>query len=81
MKLILLRAVNSWKRWTAVCSVVLAMAVTLVSQTTQRPNGITQELNSEPVVTLSGTVHPLTRQASDLGEANPSMRLESMTLN
>jgi len=81
MKLNQLLAVNSWKRWTAVCAVVLAMAVTLVSQTTQRPNRITQELNSGPVVTLSGTVHPLIRQASDLGEANPGMRLEAMTLN
>jgi len=33
------------------------------------------------VVTLSGTVHPLTREASDLGEANPGMRLESMALS
>ena len=60
---------------------VLAVAVTLASQTTQRANRITQELNSGPVMTLSGTVHPLTRQASDLGEANPGMRLESMTLS
>jgi subtilase family serine protease len=81
MKLILLRAVSSRKRWTAVCAVVLAMAATLVSQTTQRANRITHDLNSGPVVTISGTVHPLARQASDLGEANPSMRLESMTLN
>ena len=81
MKLNLLRVVSSWKRWTAVCAVVLAMAVTLASQTTQRPNRITHELNSGPVVTISGTVHPLTRQARDLGEANPGMRLESMTLN
>jgi len=81
MKLHMLRAVNSWKRWTAVCAVVLAMAVTVVSQTTQRANRITHDLNSGPVVTISGTVHPLTRQASELGEANPGMRLESMTLN
>ncbi len=81
MKLNLLRAVNSWKRWTAVCAVVLAMAVTLVSQTTQRASRITHELNSGPVVTISGTVHPLTRQATELGEANRGMRLESMTLN
>jgi subtilase family serine protease len=73
--------VNSWKRWTAVWTVVLAMTVTLASQTTQRPNRITQELKSGPVVTLSGTVHPLTRHASDLGEVNPGMRLESMTLS
>src|ERR1700687_2041441 len=81
MKLNLLRVVSSWKRWTAVCAVVLAMAVTLASQTTQRPNRITHELNSGPVVTISGTLHPLTRQARDLGEANPGMRLESMALN
>jgi hypothetical protein len=31
------------------------------------------------MVTLSGTVHPLVRQASDQGEANPGMRLETMT--
>ena len=73
--------VNSWKRWIAVWVVVLAMTVTLASQTTQRANRITQEPTSGPVVTLSGTVHPLTRQASDLGEANRNMRLESMTLS
>ena len=76
MKLHLLRAVNSWKRGTSVCAVALAMAVTLVSQTKRRPNRITHELNSGPEVTLSGTVHPLTRQANDLGEANPGMRRE-----
>ena len=81
MKSHLLCAVTSWKRWIAVCAVVLAMTVTLVSQTTRRASRITQELNSGPVVTISGTVHPLTRQARDLGEANPGMRLESMTLN
>ena len=73
--------VNSWKRWTAVWVVVLVMSVTLVSQTTQRPNRITHEPSSGPVVTVAGTVHPLTRQASDLGEANRNMRLESMTLS
>ena len=73
--------VNSWEGWTAVCAVVLAMSVTLASQNAQRPNRITQELTSGPVATLSGTVHPLTREASDLGKANRSMRLESMTLS
>ena len=62
-------------------AVVLTMMAALASQTTPRPNRITQELTSGPVVTLSGTVHPLTRQAGDLGEANPGMRLESMTLS
>jgi subtilase family serine protease len=81
MKLNLLRAVNIWKRWTAVWAVVLAMAVTVASQTTQRANRITQALTSGPVETISGSVHPLTRQSSDQGEANPDMRLESMTLN
>jgi len=73
--------VNSWKRWTAVWVVVLVMSVTLVSQTTQRANRITHEPSSGPVVTVAGTVHPLTRLASDLGEANRNMRLESMTLS
>jgi subtilase family serine protease len=73
--------VNSWKRWTAVWVVVVAMTAALASQTAPRPNRITQELTSGPVVTLSGTVHPLVRQANDMGEVSPSMRLESMTLS
>ena len=60
---------------------VFAMTAGLASQTTERPNRITQELTPGPVVTLSGTVHPLTREASDLGEANPGLRMESMTLS
>jgi subtilase family serine protease len=74
-------AVNSWKRWIVLSAVVLAMTAVLASQTTPRPNRITQELISGSMVTLSGTLHPLTRQAGDLGEANRGMRLESMTLS
>jgi len=74
-------AVNSWKWWIAASAVFLAMTAPLASQTTQRPNRIARELNSGPVVTLSGTVHPLVRQASDLGGVSPSMRLETMTLS
>jgi len=74
-------AVHSRKSWIAVSAVVLAMTTALASQTTPRPNRITQELTPEPVVKLSGTVHPLTREARDLGEANPGLRLESMTLS
>ncbi len=74
-------AVNSWKRWIVVSAVVLAMTAALASQTTPRPDRLTEELTSGPVVTLSGTVHPLTRRASDLGEANRGMRLETMTLS
>ena len=36
-------AVNSWKRRIAVSTVVLAMTAVLASQTTPRPNRITQE--------------------------------------
>jgi len=64
-----------------VLAAVFAMTAGLASQTTERPNRITQELTPGPVVTLSGTVHPLTREASDLGEANPGLRMESMTLS
>jgi len=74
-------ATNGWKRWIAVSAVVLAMTAALASQTTPRPNRITQELTSGPVVTLSGTLHPLVLQASDMGEVSPGMRLESMTLS
>jgi len=74
-------AVNSRKRWISVLAAVFAMTAGLASQTTERPNRITQELTPGPVVTLSGTVHPLTREASDLGEANPGLRMESMTLS
>jgi subtilase family serine protease len=81
MKFNQLLAGNSCKRLIAVWTVVLAMTVALAAQTTQRPNRITQELTSGPVVTLSGTVHPLVRQASDMGEVSPSMQLESMTLS
>ena len=33
------------------------------------------------MVTVAGTVHPLTRRATDLGAVNSEMQLDSMTLN
>ncbi len=78
--------VSSRKRWSAVCAVVLAMAATLVSQTldaqiTPRRNRITQEVTSGAMVTVPGTVHPLTRRATDLGEVNSAMQMDTLTLN
>ena len=75
--------VISRKRWSAVCVVVLAMAATLVSQTqdSQRANRITQEVTSGAMVTIPGSVHPQTRQATDLGEVNSGMHLDSLSLN
>ena len=57
-------------RWIAVCAVVIGTAAALVSQTAERPNRITQPLTSGGVVTIAGSVHPMTRQAADLGEVN-----------
>ncbi len=77
---------SRWKRWSAVCAVVLAMAATLFSQTLnsqkiQRPNRITQEVSSGAVVPVPGTVHPLTRRATDLGQVSSAMEMGSLTLN
>ena len=78
------------QRWIAVCTVVLVMAAALVSQTAgsqtatqanQRANRITQEVTSGAMVTVAGTVHPLTKRATDLGAVNSEMQLDSMTLN
>jgi hypothetical protein len=64
---------------------VLAMTAGLVSQavsqTTQRANRITQELSGGPNVRIPGTVHPLTRRATDLGTVDSNLPLDSLTLN
>ncbi len=77
--------VISRKRWSAVCAVVLMTAAALVSQTVGSPtpsrNRITQEVTSGAMVTIAGTVHPLTRRATDLGEVSSEMAMDSLTLN
>ena len=47
----------------------------------QRANRITQEVTSGAMVTVAGTVHPLTKRATELGAVNSEMQLDSMTLN
>jgi hypothetical protein len=78
-------AVINRKRLIAVCAMVLAMTAGVVSQaasqTAPRANRITQELSGGPNVAIAGTVHPLTRRATDLGAVDSEMLLESMTLN
>jgi hypothetical protein len=77
--------VISRKRWFAVGAAVLVMTAALVSQTApgtnQRANRISQEVTSGAMVAVAGTVHPLTRRATDLGAVNSEMQLDSMTLN
>jgi subtilase family serine protease len=78
--------VSSWKRWSVVCAVVLAMTATLVSQTldspaTRRHNRITQELTSGAMVTVPGTVHAMTQRATDLGAVSSAMQMDSLTLD
>jgi subtilase family serine protease len=76
--------VSSWKRWMAVCTVVLTLAAALAAQTAsqanQRPNRITQAVTSGAMVTVAGTVHPLTSRAIDLGAVDSGMQME-MSLN
>ena len=69
------------KRGIVVCAAVLAMAATLVSQTTQSADRITQQVNSGAMVKIAGSVHPLTRQATDLGEVASGMHMGSLSLN
>jgi len=76
------------KRGTTVFAVVLTMA-SLSSQTvaqnanraTQRSNRITQQMDAAEMVAVTGSVHPLTRRATDLGAVNSLMPLNSLTLN
>ncbi len=72
---------NDICRWIAVCAVVIGTAAALVSQTAERPSRITQPLTSGGIVTLPGSVHPLTRRATDLGEVNSAMPMNEMTMN
>jgi hypothetical protein len=62
-------------------ALVLLGASLLAAQGLERSNRISQGLNSAETVTVAGTVHPLTRRATDLGAVNPAMRMESLTLN
>jgi subtilase family serine protease len=71
----------SWKRWLGVPAMVLLGASLLAAQGSERSNRISQGLNSAETVTVAGTVHPLTRRASDLGAVNAAMRMESLTLS
>jgi hypothetical protein len=69
------------KHWMGVGAVVLAMVVPMLAQTGGRAGRINGELGAGATVAVAGSVHPLTRRASDLGAVNPAMRMESLTLN
>ena len=64
----------------AIYAVFFVSAASL-AQLSPRPNRITQEVTSGAMVAMAGTVHPLTRRATDLGAVNSAMQLDSMTLN
>jgi subtilase family serine protease len=68
------------KQWVKTCMVVLAMAATLTAQTA-RPNRIAQGASAGGMVTVKGTVHPLAKQATDLGAVNSQIKLDQITLN
>lgn len=83
----LLRPISamSCKRWMGVCAAILAMAASLTSQAapgkTRRPNRITQSGYSGRTINVTGTAHPLTQVAADLGALAPEMQMDSLTLN
>ena len=72
---------RSWRRWPGVFAVVALGATLLGAQVSERASRISQGLNSAEMATIAGTVHPLTRRATDLGAVDPGMRMESLTLN
>lgn len=69
------------KRWSAVGLLVLALMASMVGQTAHRANRIQQGLSSAAVVKIAGSVHPLTREAADLGAVAPSTRMDGLTLS
>jgi subtilase family serine protease len=71
----------SRKRWIMAFTAVLAMAAGLLAQNAPRADRITQPVNPGALVKLAGTVHPLTRQATDLGEASSGMQMNSLSLH
>ena len=71
----------SWRKWAAFVGVVLLGATSLAAQVAGRQNRISQATSAKPNTELSGTVHPLTARATDLGSVNSNLQLNSMTLN
>jgi hypothetical protein len=66
------------------CAVVLTVAATLtmqVSAQTTRSNRITLSPSAASSVKLTGSVHPMTKKATDMGPASASMQLETLSLN
>ncbi len=62
-------------------SAVFFVSIASLAQSSPLPNRIPQEVTSGAMVTVAGTVHPLTRRATDVGAVNSGMQLNSMTLN
>jgi pro-kumamolisin-like protein/MBG domain-containing protein len=62
-------------RWIAVCLVVLATAVAMVSQSVERPSRITHEIDSNQLVTLHGHVRADLASAPDLGPVEDELPL------
>jgi subtilase family serine protease len=64
-----------------VLAILLSVSAQITAQENPRGNRIAQELTTGLTKTLAGTLHPLTRKATDLGSLNSGTQLESMTLN
>jgi hypothetical protein len=73
--------VVSRKKFIAVSVVAFAMVTTLFAQSAPRADRITQSVNVTEVAKIVGSVPAAARRASDLGEVDSAMRLESMSLH
>ncbi|PSH03830.1 MAG: hypothetical protein CXZ00_09595 [Acidobacteria bacterium] len=72
---------STGKKLVIVLGLVLLGVTLTTAQTSGRSNRISQGSSAKSFVQLSGTVHPLTSKATDLGPVNPNLQLNSLTLN
>ena len=75
-----LSALNLTRR-ISLCAVICVMSIAMFSQTVTAPNRITQQVTAGAIVKMSGSIHPLTRQATDVGPVDSDMAMSSLTLN
>ena len=68
-------------RGIALTAAILMMASSGWAQPSAQPNRITRELSSGELIRLPGSVHRLTRKATDVGPVNRDMRLDTLSLH
>ena len=74
-------SLHHWKRAIALSAAILTMAIAGLAQSSPQANRITQELSSGALVRLPGSVHRLTRRATDMGPVGRGMQLNTLSLH